>query len=102
MKCTQFLKKIWHFLGKPDLPPEPKTISDFKNAPDYAKPLKGIVTASSVGWIRQQIEKDVKTQRIANLNRKRRSKFSNAEHFKQRQPTTARKLWKPNAKLEED
>jgi hypothetical protein len=40
----------------------------------------------------------MREERIAELNRKRRTQFAHAEHFKQRQPTTARKLWNPQAK----
>jgi hypothetical protein len=54
------------------------------------------------GSTKANMLKDLETQRIAEINRNRRTKFSNAEHFKRRQPTTARMLWKPNAKLEEE
>ena len=39
----------------------------------------------------------MREERIAELNRNRRQKFAHAEHFKRRQPTTARKLWNPQA-----
>ena len=48
------------------------------------------------------VERKKEQIRIAEVNRARRTKFSNAEFFKRRQPTTARMLWKPNAKIEED
>lgn len=44
-----------------------------------------------------ELIKDLRTQRIADANRTRRTKFAHAEHFKRRQPTTARKLWNPQA-----
>ncbi len=37
-----------------------------------------------------------------NLERKKQSRHKYAKFFKHRQPTTSRKLWKPNAKLEEE
>jgi hypothetical protein len=46
--------------------------------------------------------KHIRQSQIRQTNQKRRTKFSNAEHFKQRQPTTARMLWKPNAKIKDE
>jgi len=43
-----------------------------------------------------------KVQRLEEIRMKNATKtfhFTNSEHFKQRQPTTARKLWKPNVQL---
>jgi len=59
------------------------------------EPRRGIIRSSEVFKARKLLE-------IKKANRKRRKTFSYGEHFKQRQPTTARKLWNPNAKLEED
>jgi hypothetical protein len=47
------------------------------------------------------IRKDIEAARIRELNRNRQTKFAHSEHFKRRQPTTARKLWKPGKKPEE-
>jgi hypothetical protein len=46
----------------------------------------------------------IKTLRITqcNVKRKRQTQVPYSRFFKHRKPATARKLWKPNAKLEED
>lgn len=44
-----------------------------------------------------ELIKDLRNKRIAYINRNRHTKFAHAEHFKRRQPTTARKLWNPQA-----
>jgi len=85
-----FFRKLWH-AGEP--PPEPtrivNTATIFDTNYDFYIHL-------------QDIEKDNRNAKIRTQNTTRKTKFSNAEHFKQRQPTTARKLWNPQAKLEEE
>ena len=56
--------------------------------------------ASEVGAT--HVERNIQQARIAEINSKRQQKFAHAEHFKRRQPTTARKLWKPGVKVEEE
>ena len=103
---TQVWKVIKAFFGRlGDPPPEPiYTPPDaddqcwafeegFKNR--WTEPRKGIVPAHEVEKVFKQLE-------IRHKNATRRTEFSNAKHFKRRQPTTARMLWKPDAKLEEE
>ena len=54
------------------------------------------------GPLERPLQRTLQQELIAKRNLQHRTRFSNAEHFKQRQPTTARKLWHPDAKLEED
>jgi hypothetical protein len=69
---------------------------------DFSEPRKGIVSGASVQKVRMEIERVARQERIAAINKRRVTKFSHSEHFKQRQPTTARKLWKPGIKPEEE
>jgi len=105
------LKTIWKaikaYFGRPG-PPPPEPIE----TPPFPKfeARKGIVRAADVqtvrNWLdtqpRESVGKAIRDNQARKNNMAHRTKFSNAEHFKQRQPTTARKLWKPDAKLEED
>ena len=50
----------------------------------------------------KRAQKSARLRQVQDANQKRRTKFAHSEHFKQRQPTTARKLWKPNAKVQEE
>jgi hypothetical protein len=51
---------------------------------------------------RFEIERSFRQAQIAKFNSEKVQKFAHAEHFKRRQPTTARKLWKPGVKVEEE
>jgi hypothetical protein len=50
----------------------------------------------------QPSHRELKKMEIRYKNMNRRTKFAHSEHFKRRQPTIARMLWKPDAKLEEE
>lgn len=84
-----------------------KVDSTLKGSEFRLEPRRGIVPASEVAKVRKSLEirlimKTFQQERIAEANRTRRTKFAHSEHFKQRQPTTARKLWNPQAKVEEE
>jgi hypothetical protein len=82
MKLLQFLKRLFR-----------KLTAD-QSREDAESPL--VSKASK--------PRTIKTSRIAQLNieRKKQTQIPYSQFFKHRKPTTARKLWKPNAKLEED
>ena len=84
-------------LTHPELKPEP-ILEDYDERKPFFHPQNQRAFAKSV----EEVKRSLEFNRIRRLNQKRRTKFRYSEHFKQRQPTTARKLWKPNAKLEED
>jgi hypothetical protein len=52
--------------------------------------------------ISRPVSKDMEVMRIRQANRNRRNDYRYSEHFKKRQPTTARKLWRPNATFNEE
>ena len=97
--------------------PKPKVYAEVKNWPEgweHHLPPKDSLTPQEERDVKVSLKeihegkarvfrsadkliKDLRTQRIAEANRTRRTKFAHAEHFKRRQPTTARKLWNPQA-----
>jgi len=50
------------------------------------------------------LKNKIKTKTIAlrNIERRKHGQYKYAKFFKHRQPTTARKLWKPDATFEDD
>ena len=92
MGFINWLRKLFH--RKPKILSEEEQI--YLHYPQLKpEPARGIIKASEVLKVRKMIE-------IQKANQNRRKTFCYGEHFKRRQPTTARQLWKPNAKLEED
>ena len=72
-----------------------------ENVPNVTN-VTNVTRATVETHLDMPLQRTLKQELIAKRNLQRRTKFSNAEHFKRRQPTTARKLWRPDAKIEED
>ena len=100
LKWIKKFLKLFDRIGAP--PPEPI------NYPPFERKLSRIASIDierrKEEWQNHLHSVDLQNRQAAirTLNRRRHTKFSYAEHFKKRQPTTARMLWKPNASIEED
>ena len=111
-RIVNLFKRLW----KSNLPPEPiiraksagiepptpqptrqqteEIMSRAPKIPPTYRPMEQIPKLKNE-LIRRQVPE-------LNKKRNRESTYANAKHFKRRQPTTARKLWNPRARPEEE
>jgi len=104
---TSIWKAIKAFFSRPgDPPPEPVDtppfVKDGQISVAVLKAIRNPPPPTAKPRPSKKIHTQIREIEARQCNQQRRTKFSNAEHFKRRQPTTARKLWKANAKLEDE
>jgi hypothetical protein len=106
MKLLQFLKRLFRKLTADQSREDAESPLVSKASKDVTGKQLAMKATSPRERARERLyasPSTIKTLRIAqsNIERKKQTQIPYSQFFKHRKPTTARKLWKPNAKAEE-